>query len=383
MIYEERMNRLNAAFSRKEPDRVPILSMSETWHLNYAGISVEKAFTESSDMYFKAFQKYQEDIYFDGQHSLGNVFPIKMIDRLGTGGTYIANENGLQVIGSKAEVMTPDEYPSLIEDPIGFVAKTIAPRKYSALGQDFDTSYKNLCEAIDEFKKFAELNGTVTNRLKNELGIPVLTGAACYVTPDIILDHLRDFVGTINDIRRHPDEFYKACDALFDWTIKLVTEFYTTPEDGRFIFSPLHLPTYLKPKDFEKYYLPHFIKMVEALTSKGYTQFLFMENNWEPYLEMLQDLPDGKIAGLFEHGDLAAIKKSIGNKMCVIGGMPTNVLNHKTKQACIDYAKQVIDTCAPGGGYIFSVDRSLMALQDCNPENLKAVNDFVKEYGTY
>ncbi|MEG0377656.1 MAG: uroporphyrinogen decarboxylase family protein, partial [Eubacterium sp.] len=314
---------------------------------------------------------------------LGNVFPIKMIHRLGNGGTYVANENGLQVKGGQAEIMTPDEYVELIQDPIGFVAKVIAPRKYSAINQDFDLSYENLCGALDEFKKFANLNAEVSQRVANELGMPILSAAACYATPDIILDHLRDFVGTINDIRRHPDEFFKGCEALFDWSIKMVTAFYKTPEDGRFVFSPLHLPTYLKPKDFEKFYLPHLLKMVKALTDKGYTQFLFMENDWRPYLDMLQDLPDAKIAGLFEHGDIAEIKKSIGNKMCVIGGMPTSVLNFSTKEACIDYAKNIIDTCAPDGGYIFSVDRSLLALKECNPENLKAVNEYVKTYGVY
>ena len=49
----------------------------------------------------------------------------------------------------------------------------------------------------------------------------------------------------------------------------------------------------------------------------------------------------------------------------------------------IDKAKELIDILAPGGQYIFALDKNLLKARDINPENLKAVLNFVKEYGKY
>ncbi|MPN53400.1 hypothetical protein SDC9_201064 [bioreactor metagenome] len=46
-------------------------------------------------------------------------------------------------------------------------------------------------------------------------------------------------------------------------------------------------------------------------------------------------------------------------------------------------AKELIDILAPGGQYIFALDKNLLKARDINPENLKAVLNFVKEYGKY
>jgi hypothetical protein len=49
----------------------------------------------------------------------------------------------------------------------------------------------------------------------------------------------------------------------------------------------------------------------------------------------------------------------------------------------VDQAKKMIDACAPGGGFILSGDKALLSPNDARPENLKAVTDFVLEYGVY
>ena len=38
---------------------------------------------------------------------------------------------------------------------------------------------------------------------------------------------------------------------------------------------------------------------------------------------------------------------------------------------------------APGGGYILSLDKYILNASDVNPENMRAVNEFVRDYGVY
>jgi hypothetical protein len=60
--------------------------------------------------------------------------------------------------------------------------------------------------------------------------------------------------------------------------------------------------------------------------------------------------------------------------------MPVDLLYHGTKRENINYAKRLIDELAADGGFMFSQNKMVSYPNDCKAENLKAVNDFVREY---
>ena len=98
----------------------------------------------------------------------------------------------------------------------------------------------------------------------------------------------------------------------------------------------------------------------------------------------MQDIPKSdKIIAIMEYGDMKKAKHTIGKNLCLQGFYPISLLGYGTKQECIDKAKEVIDIMAPGGGYIFSLDKYILNASDVNPENMKAVNEFVRDYGVY
>ena len=148
------------------------------------------------------------------------------------------------------------------------------------------------------------------------------------------------------------------------------------------LFMPLHMPSYMRTKDFEKLYWPSFKKLVCDLVADGYTIQIFFEKDWSRYYEFLQELPTGVIA-YFEDDDLGIVKQKIGHKLCIMGNYPITMLRLNTKQECIDKAKEIVDKAAPGGGYMFCMDKSILDLSDAKPENLIAVSEFVHEYGVY
>lgn len=199
---------------------------------------------------------------------------------------------------------------------------------------------------------------------------------------DVMMDYFRGFKGISTDIRRHKDEVIAACEAVFPLMLKRAIH---NVEKGIFpgIFIPLHIPTYLRPKDFETFYFPTFKKMVDTLVENDCTPILFMEGNWEPYFDFINQLPKKKVVGLIESGDFKKMKSAIGDTLCIMGGMPVDVINYSTKAEAIKYTEKLIDDMAPGGGYIFALDKVLLAPNDANPENLKAVLQTVDKYGVY
>ena len=80
---------------------------------------------------------------------------------------------------------------------------------------------------------------------------------------DFIADLLRSFTGMSMDIRRNPEKVEAACEAILPLMVK--TGAKGTPEVRGACMIPLHMATYIKKKDFERFYWPTFKKLVEEL----------------------------------------------------------------------------------------------------------------------
>jgi hypothetical protein len=381
--YNEKFTRFKDVMAGKIPDRVPVLPNAETWVFHFAKVSIKKAFTEDNNVLFEAIKKYSESVYSDGILSISNTIPLKMGQALGSG-LYQVSDTGVQIVGSHGKLMEPGEYPELAKDPKKFFANVLTPRKFPVFSESLEKSVELIKESYKAFADFNAYNGPVIKRIEEELGLPVLVKTTNYLPPDVVLDYLRDFVGISKDLRKSSDELLAACNSLFDFIMEM---FYDTavPPDGKVLFSPLHLPTYLRPPDFEKLYFPFMKRYVEELgVKRGYQIYFFMENDWLPYLDMLQDLPsDTQLVGLFEDGDCKFIKDKMKGKMIFMGGMPLNVLKLGTVQQAVDKAKECLDQLAPGGGYIFSTDKVLMSAEDAKAENLIAACEYVHVHGKY
>ncbi|MFR1301020.1 uroporphyrinogen decarboxylase family protein [Eubacterium callanderi] len=171
-----------------------------------------------------------------------------------------------------------------------------------------------------------------------------------------------------------------ACEALLPVCLKAGVN----PASSRYnrTFIPLHMAPYMREKDFLKFYWPTFKAYVEGLNAAGAGANLFVEEDWSRYLDYLNELPENTLM-VFEYGDPKEIKAKVGSRHIVSGLYPIGLLKSGTEQACIDKAKELIDIFAPDGGYIFGFDKAILRLNDINPANLKAVFNFVHEYGIY
>lgn len=383
-LYEERLGRFDDVMCRRLPDRVPVIPNMGTWMYFDAGVSIRRAYLEDPGEIVRAAKHLTDRVPMDALMSTSNTIPIAMAQKLG-GGAYVVSDNGVQIRGSSGQLMEPEEYGLLTQDPLKFFANVLIPRKFEVFrGADVGRKVEIIRQAYADYKAFLDYNRTADARIEAELGMPHFTCGANFLSPDVVLDYLRDFVGISMDVRRHSDELLSACESLYDFILNMFFEAAPAP-NRKAVFSPLHLPTYLRPKDFAKLYLPFMKRYIEELSVKrGYTVYFFMENNWMPYLDLLTALPENaKFVGLFETGDLAEIKAKLGSRIIVMGGMPVSLLGYGTKQQVIDKAKECLDTLAPGGGYIFSTDKTLLTPTDAKAENLIAACEYVTVHGVY
>ncbi|MFZ7133562.1 MAG: uroporphyrinogen decarboxylase family protein [Eubacteriales bacterium] len=375
---EQRTEMVKKAIMCQQPERVPVISKSEpSYAIEYAGYDLKTALWDP-DLIVKATDKMYTDIYCDAG---GNMPRFPLIYRTNGSKAFVPREIDDFVQHPEVTGLLAEEYDQYIEDPFKCIVDTVIPRLYPKLVEGEFSGMNFLRAMISENQvKSKYLAGCAAIEKKH--GIINIRRGAFEAPFDFIADLLRGFTGVSMDVRRDPARLLAAVEATTPLMYRLAKILNPNPGTVPSIFMPLHMPSYLRTKDFEKLYWPSFKKIVCDLVNDGYTIQIFFEKNWTRYYEYLQELPTGVIA-YFEEDDLGVAKEKIGKKLCLMGNFPITMLRLNTKQECIDKAKEILDKAAPGGGYLFCMDKSILTLADAKPENLIAVSEFVHEYGVY
>jgi len=117
-----------------------------------------------------------------------------------------------------------------------------------------------------------------------------------------------------------------------------------------------------------------------ALIDEGLVPYMVVDGTYNRRLEYIKDLPRGSVVWVFEKTDMAKAKKVLGGHACIGGNVTGSLLRTGTPEKVKEYCRWLIDTCAPGGGYILTLGASI---DNCNPDNLHAIVDTAKQYGVY
>jgi len=242
-------------------------------------------------------------------------------------------------------------------------------RKMIAAGEEIEKQMK----IISEF-----------NREAMEWGFPVgRYGTGLGVAPfDVIGDFLRGTSGTSIDMFRQPEKLLEAVDVATENHIARLIENINSINGSRVIF-PLHKgdDTFMSRQQFEKFYWPSLKKTIDALIEEGIMASLFAEGAYNQRLEYIGDFPKGWVTWMFDQTDMARAKKMIGDRCCISGNVPGSVVIFGTPQEVKEYCRKLIETCAPGGGYI--LNGGCTATETKNPDNFRAFMAAAKEYGVY
>lgn len=383
-LFEERMQIRSDTIAHKIPKRV---MMSTGVTLEAAAGLADVPLIEvhyKPELREKAFRATCETFYSDTNPCGDLRFPAPY--QLLKAKNWILGSNGA-VQHPEIETMYVEDYDEFIEDPIKLIYERFLPRVCSIMDtEDQVKAAIDLAKAYDSFKEARAVSGGLAGKLGAEYGfIPgMITNQMIEAPFDFLADQLRGFKAISMDCRRVPDKVEKACERLVDVMVDLATP--NTPDGtippGLITFIPLHLAPYLNQKAFDRLYWPTFLETVKRLDAKGIACSLFVEEDWTRYAEYLAEMPESTIMW-FEFGDYKKIKEIVGKKH-VIGGFynPTMTLT-RSKQECIDAAKDLVETCMPGGNYYFCFDKSVMDVKSVDVPKLQAVLEWVRDNAVY
>jgi hypothetical protein len=412
-LFKERVKRIGDVINIKEPDRVPITPFLGTFPSRYAGVSIADYFF-NIEKSLKAFEKTNVDFDFDAcqfapsSFSSGYVVKGLGMKQLRVPGADLPSDTHFQWIQDRW--LGPEWYDEFLSNSVESGLKGYLPKVMElfkpfeqipslVLGFNNPSSLLSLLafiatpeasEAIEkllvlarEHVKFARACAEARNRLR-DLGYPTLRNGSASVPYDMIYDYVRG-TGINLDMYRIPDKVKSACKKIEELIIPLAINGIkalparTTPIPS--IFIPLHAGHFMSLKMFEEFYWPSLKKMICSFADNDIISYVYFEYDWTPYLKYLRELPKGKVIGIFEKAKMSEVKKNLGERMCIGGGVPMELLSLGTPKDVKDYCKKLIEELGEGGGYI--LDCGIPLDYASKPENVKAMVEATREYGVY
>jgi uroporphyrinogen-III decarboxylase len=199
---------------------------------------------------------------------------------------------------------------------------------------------------------------------------------------DILADKLRGYKGLCADLFRRPEKVLAACEALAPHLLEVAAS-GADPEKNVPIGLWMHrgCVPFLSPPQFEKFYWPTLRWIVEGLWARGHQTLFYAEGDWTASLRYFAELPERSIVFHVDRSDPLAAHRTLGDKFCISGGVPNDLLAFGTPEEVRACCKRLLDGVAREGGYI--MDASAIMQDDTKIENLRAMTDFTREYGVY
>ncbi|MBP2134229.1 uroporphyrinogen-III decarboxylase [Methanomicrobium sp. W14] len=414
-VYKEKITRLDNVIKGKTPDRTPVLGLMTLFQAHYSGYTAKEIFF-NPEKNKKAILKVAKDFDMDSISAIGGldatfmglsllksspelVPPAKFMlgnyhQILGDvftkwPGIELEDDAHPQFIGS--EIMKLDEYDQFIADPIGFLNSVALPRICKNLANPGSPKADAALSGYKaELAKSGAFQTDLVQSLAGQYGVPTLPMGWSYAPLDFVGDFMRDIKHVVLDFYRHGDKVKAAVDALTPYFIECAKVTGAIPPEvqkaaGTDIvecFFPLHLNEYLNPRLYDEYYWPSLRKVFEEVIKMGQTPYVLFEGRHDAHLETLLELPKGKVIGVFDKTDPRKVREVLDDHVVLAYGPPNSLLIGGTPQKVDSYMKSMLDDCKDGGMIVFpGVDGGISG--NAKPENVKALIEAVKKYGTY
>ena len=407
ILYKERVARLINAITLKEPDRVPVVSNPGHVPARYSGYTIKDVMYDSEKL-VKAWQKYINDFEHDVLPSAGLVRCGKVLDILDTK-MYKWPGHGLPddciTQYQEGEYLKADEWDAFDQDPSDFRLRTYLPRIYGAAeplrklpplssvggipggvaafaDSEVQAAFKALGEAGKEEAEWRKVISEL-DRKGLESGLPFFSvgfvpGGAPF---DNIGAALRGTRGTIMDMFKQPERLIAYMENAVPEAIQRAVAI-ADATGVPVAFMPLHRGAdgFMSEEQFHTFYWPYMKQVILGQIDEGLVPTLFAEGGYNTRLEIIKDLPKGKVVWHFDKTDMTRAKEILGHSACLMGNVPTSLLVTGRPDEVKKYCRKLIETAGKGGGYILAPGATA---DESRVENMSAMHEAAKEYGVY
>ena len=387
---------------------IPITLSAELFPVFNAGYTVaEVVYDATMEKMKNALVKYVNDFDPDIHPGLCNILA-------GEGpGLELTQPNNMRWAGMPGNPIDENslqqhiEFPSLLDDEIdefstdrtGWTFRRQMPRSSDLLKPMAALSYASDARSlarvfstpdfqhmIEQFKKINEFYNEHDKRAAEvvkyveELGYPNLRTGMAGAPFDSYSNFMRGTILSLSDLYDNPEFVLARVEENYERMVNMIR--MGKGRGNEYVFMPLHkgMDGFMSDKQFETLYWKPLRKIILALIDMGVIPYIYTEGPYNTRLDYLTDVPKGKVLYHFEKVDMKRAKEIVGKVACISGNLSISNMEFGKKEQIIAQTRELIETCAPGGGYIFDFDGSL---ENAKEENMDAMFETLERYGKY
>ncbi len=377
--------RMEAAFRMEVTDRVPVVTIINYLIPYVAGLTIKEIFTEPE----KVVQAHIDHADLLGDLVDSYVICLNHMSFLGRAGWDQATLDWriYDEFPPKGNIPNLFEKP-IIEDYDDLLERGFAPILFNRKLEN-DIWKRSIDDFLYYQYEYKERWARAWRAYTEQYHKPLLKGGRmCH--PLDLLQYYRGIFNLTMDLYEQPDKVKQVLEWLVEYEAFHAMDEAMIMGAGEvpgadWIFFINGGPPGM-PKDiYEEFYWPYAKKMIDIVVQRGFKVWNHWDNDHTPYLETIKKvadgLPKGKIVMDFEKTDMKKAKEVLGGTVCIHGNVPSAMLVYGTPEEVDAYCKQLIEDCAPGGGFILGGECEVP--WDSKPENIHAMLKAAEKYNPY
>jgi len=391
-LYAQRLARYTTAMRGGMPDRVPIRPFVAEFCAKYAGFTCQEVTHDYAKAY-DAVLKTAAD--FDWDAMVCNMVWVwtGLTQAIGLKyyaipGIHIPADTGFQYREPPEDgaFMRADEYDRLIADPTEFLLNAWLPRvadPVAAIGEPV-TSAHNLSwlkGGMAMMQYFSSIGGQV-RQMRERSGTVSAIAGILKAPMDILADKLRGYMGLLDDLETQPRKVLAACEALAPHLYRVAFD-SSDPSGTVPIGFWMHrscVPL-VSPAHFGNIFWPTLRPIIEELWRNGRQTLFYAEGNWDYHLDDFARLPDHSIVYHMDQADPAKVRRKLGSRFCLSGGIPNALLAYGKPDQVRTKCREILESVGREAPYI--MDASAIVQNDASVENMRALTETTLEHGGY
>jgi uroporphyrinogen decarboxylase len=232
--------------------------------------------------------------------------------------------------------------------------------------------YPSIAERLQSVRKIKELTG--------DKYMIIVHGDATYSIPDG--NDMLEFTYNLVDKK---DETKSQAEKMVRDRTEQSKKFVDAGVDGFALCSDYCLNTgpFLSPKMFAEFVTPYLAKLISEYGKMGMYTIKHTDGNILPIIEQLVACEPHALHSLDPQAkvDIKKVKKTYGNKVCLIGNVMCSLMQTGTEQEILESARYAMENGRPGGGYIFST--SNVVFKGMPSKSYDLIMDYYKKNRNY
>lgn len=341
--YDEKLDRIMAAVALESVDMAPVVSGNAAFNAAACEVKLSDYINDMELNCTCNIEGFKKSGNIDGVQlrlSTPYVLPGMWLSEIRVPGRDLPDNELWQVL--EKELITDEDYDKILENG------------WDEWHNDFMVN--RLGNPAKETVKMTEYAPIAKKRFR-EAEIPCIKEGNIFSPFEMLCGGRSLAKFLVDDLLEQPDKIEEVFKIIHKSNMDKYTKQFESENKpfGVWVGGWRGTPGILSPAMFDRFAWPYFRELVDLCLNYNVLPIMHLDSSWDRGLEKFREFPTGKcIMALDGKTDMKLAKETVGDKMCIMGDVPAEMLAFSKKEEVYDYVTNLLKTMGPTGYIVCS-----------------------------